>query len=243
MQTHLENSLDATVRELWGVLYARKRGYDGVPATRYRGVRMLKLADDLAAYEALLWDVRPELVIEVGSLDGGSALWFHDRLALLQASGLIERFAVVSIDREANPDRARIRTQTPGVDGGLRFIEGDALAPAVLDEVGALRSRYTTCMVVEDSRHDEATTLGALRAYGDLVSPGSFYVVEDGVVDIPELCAEIAPVRAARGQGSWPTGVRRAIDTWLTERDDFEMDRSREPIVTAIPWGFLRRSA
>ena len=106
-----------------------------------------------------------------------------------------------------------------------------------------MRARYASCLVVEDSRHDEATTLGALRAYADLVSPGSYYVVEDGVVDIPELCAEIAPVRAARGQDSWPTGVRRAIDAWLAERDDFEMDRGREPIVTAIPWGFLRRTA
>src|SRR5919112_6036301 len=96
--TRLEDALDFSIRDYWGALYAAKRGFQDVPPTKYRSFLMLKIPSDLFTYESILWDVRPELVVEIGTLEGGSALWFHDRLHLLKVKGLIKNFQVVSID-------------------------------------------------------------------------------------------------------------------------------------------------
>lgn len=241
--TRLEDALDFSIRDYWGSLYAAKRGFRDVPPTRYRGSLMLKIPSDLFTYESILWDVRPELVVEIGTLEGGSALWFHDRLHLLKVKGLIEDFQVVSIDLHPRLSEDGFFERYPDAAGTLKFLHGDARSKEIVEAVRDLRRGRGACLVVEDSAHDRATTLDLLRTYGDMVSVGSYFVVEDGVVDMPQLCDVIAPVRSARNQKSWPTGVGAAIGEWLSERKDFLIDRGREATVTCNPFGYLKRIA
>lgn len=241
--TRLEDALDFTIRDYWGSLYAAKRGFQDVPPTRYRGALMLKIPSDLFTYESILWDVRPELIVEIGTLEGGSALWFHDRLHLLKTKGLIEQFQVVSIDLHPPHPADAFFERYPDAAGTLRFLRGDARGEEIVATVRELSRSRGPCLVVEDSAHDKQTTLDLLRAYGDVVSVGSYFVVEDGVVDMPRLCDVIAPVRDGRQQQRWPTGVGAAISEWLAERPDFVVDRSREATVTCNPGGYLKRIA
>lgn len=239
--TRLEDSLEYSIREYWGSLYAAKRGLADIPPTRYRGLLMLKIASDLMAYENLLWEVRPELIVELGTLEGGSALWFHDRLHMLQVKGLIEKFMVVSVDLNSQAATPRFFERYPDAAGTLRFLKGDACDPAIVAEVSDYRRSAETCLVIDDSAHDKETTLAVLRLYGDFVSRGSYFVVEDGVVDMPQLCDVIVPVREARNQKPWPGGVLSAINEWVSTRDDFVIDRAREATVTCNPFGYLKR--
>lgn len=241
--TRLEDALDFSIRDYWGSLYAAKRGFQDVPPTRYRGFLMLKIPSDLFTYESILWEVRPELIIEIGTLEGGSALWFHDRLHLLKAKGLIENFQVISIDLDRRGPDDSFFERCPDAEGTLKFLHGDARAEEIVETVRELGRGRSRCLVVDDSAHDKTTTLGLLRAYGDLVSVGSYFVVEDGVVDMPRLRDAIAPVRNGRNQKSWPTGVGEAINVWLSEREDFRIDRGREATVTCNPCGYLKRIA
>lgn len=241
--TRLEDALDFTVRDYWGSLYAAKRGFQDVPPTRYRGALMLKIPSDLFTYESILWDVRPELIVEIGTLEGGSALWFHDRLHLLKTKGLIEQFQVVSIDLHPSMHADEFFERYPDAAGTLRFLQGDARDEEIVETVRGLGLGRRACLIVDDSAHDKETTLGLLRAYGDLVSVGSYFVVEDGVVDMPRLCDVIAPVRDERKQKRWPTGVGAAVSEWLSERPDFVIDRGREATITCNPCGYLKRVA
>jgi cephalosporin hydroxylase len=241
--TRLEDALDFSIRDYWGSLYAAKRGFQDVPPTNYRGSLMLKIPSDLFTYESILWDVRPELIVEIGTLEGGSALWFHDRLHLLKVKGLIENFQVVSIDLHPRQPDDGFFERCPDAAGTLKFLHGDARAEGIVETVRELGRSRAPCLVVDDSAHDKTTTLDLLRAYGDMVSVGSYFVVEDGVVDMPRLCDAIAPVRSERNQKSWPTGVGAAINEWLSERKDFRIDRSREATVTCNPCGYLKRIA
>jgi cephalosporin hydroxylase len=170
-------------------------------------------------------------VIELGTLDGGSALWFRDRLDALARYGRISRSpCVVSVDI----DHSRARAALDGRDvSGLTLIEGD-LADAraiarVIEAVGDGR-----CLVVEDTAHTYASTIAALRGYAQFVPVGGFMVIEDGVVDDPDLRFD-----------EWPRGVSPALREWLqtpagsvfTVRRDLELYG-----VTCHPRGFLQRS-
>lgn len=239
--TRLEESLEFSIREYWGALYAAKRGFADIPPTRYRGLLMLKIASDLVTYENILWEVRPELIVELGTLEGGSALWLHDRLHLLRMKGLIEKFTVVSVDINPQPSTEQFLERYPDAAGTLHFLKGDACDPAIVEAVSNYRRSSATCLVIDDSAHDKKTTLAALKLYSDFVSRGSYFVVEDGVVDMPQLCDVILPVREARNQKPWPGGVLSAINEWLSTRDDFVIDRAREATVTCNPFGYLKR--
>src|SRR5437763_15494898 len=63
----------------------------------YAGIPMLKFPEDLRVYEHLIWSARVEVVLELGTQNGGSALWFRDRLRTLAGYGQISRPRVVSL--------------------------------------------------------------------------------------------------------------------------------------------------
>lgn len=199
----------------------------------YAGVPMLKFPEDLRMYERLLWKSRPEVVIEVGCLEGGSALWLRDRMAALAGyGGPTPR--VICIDTDIDAARSNLAKADPDFESEITLVEGDILSAGtvslVRDAVGE-----ASCMVIEDSAHTYETTLASLKAFGDLVPDGGFFVVEDGYVDIEWM----------RPSADWPRGVQQAIDDWLEgEGSDFTRRRDLEAyILTCHPGGILQRSS
>lgn len=198
----------------------------------YVGVPMLKFPEDLRMYERLLWEAQPEVVIEVGGLEGGSALWLRDRMAAIAGyGGPTPR--VVCIDTDISSARANLTKADPGYESEITLVEGDILSAEtvslVRDAVGE-----ASCMVIEDSAHTYETTSASLEAFGDLVPNGGFFVVEDGYVDVEWM----------RPSEDWPRGVQQAIDDWLEgEGSGFTRRRDLEAyILTCHPGGILQRS-
>jgi cephalosporin hydroxylase len=129
----------------------------------YRGHHILKIPMDLWSYSELIAGDKPEVIVETGSYEGGSALYFADQQLL---AGLPRD--VISIDI-ARPDVAY-----PGV----RFIEGSSTDPEIVELVHkAVGGRR--CLVVLDSDHSTPHVAAELDAYHDLVEPGQHLVVED----------------------------------------------------------------
>ena len=209
--------------------YVRARGAQHVHDS-YAGVPMAKFPEDLRVYEHLLWLAAPDTVIELGTLWGGSAMWFRDRLVALRAYGRIDREPrVVSVD-VAQTEPRRVLAES-GNAAGIALVEGDLSDPAVADRVAALVGER--CLVVEDTAHTYDTTFAALEHYARFVAPGGFMVVEDGIVDEERV-----------RQPDWPRGVVPAIAAWLKTPAgaDFEVRRDLELYgVTCHPSGFLQR--
>lgn len=161
----------------------------------YRGLAMAKMPEDLSTYEHVIWATQPKVIIELGSgSTGGSGLWFADRLTTLCGGG-----RVISLEISGAP---KIE------DGRITFIRADLTDPEVVSRVFALAGDEPV-MVVEDSRHDYTTTLAALRLYSPLVRKGHFFVVEDTIVDEPDLTI------------FGDHGVKPAIDAFLAEEPRF----------------------
>ncbi len=218
--------LDQGMRSYW-LDRARQHTSDS-----YAGVPLSKFPEDLRVYEHLLWADRPDTVIEIGTHCGGSALWFRDRLRVLEAYGLVVDTRVVTIDLDAGPARHALGQADPAYAGTIHLVEGDVRQPELLEAVEPLVGGR--CFVVEDSAHEYDTTRAALERFSPFVAPGGYFVVEDGCVDIEEM----------RLADDWPRGVLPALGDWLaTEQGgDFRVRRDLELYgITCHPGGFLQR--
>ena len=171
----------------------------------------IKTAEDLARYRRVLAESQPDLIIECGTAYGGSALWFS-------------RFApVITIDIL---DRVGAEVKAAW-DGRVTQIIGDSVSGAVLNEV-CREHLPARVMVVLDSLHLTSHVRAEIRAYGPLVTPGCYLVVEDGI------CAWIP------GEGPGPLP---AIEEALYGHPNWIRDEEVESMfpVTMHPAGWWRR--
>ncbi len=79
--------------------------FDKQLRVNWLGVEVLKYPTDLLAYQEIIHEIRPDLIIETGTHQGGSALFFASIL------DLIGRGQVISIDvatRNTRPPHPRI---------------------------------------------------------------------------------------------------------------------------------------
>jgi len=207
----------------------------------YAGVPMTKFPEDLAVYAHLLWATRPNVVIEIGTYHGGSALWFRDQLRTLAAYGHVTHPRVISIDLDTERARESMASADPGFERDITLISSDVSDPELPDRVAELAPVGANCLVVEDAAHTRATTSAALAAFHRFVSPGGFFVVEDGCVDIDSMRLRRGLIRR---RAAWPRGVLPAIDDWLRTPAGSGFVRRRDLELygmTCHPGGFLQR--
>jgi cephalosporin hydroxylase len=184
--------------------------------TSWLGVPAQKCPLDLWIYQEILFELRPDVVVETGTASGGSAFF------MASVMDLIGHGKVVTIDiaeREQRPEHGRIR-----------YVKGSSTDAEVIAEAHRETERAKTVIVVLDSAHDTEHVLSELRSYSDFVTSGSYLIVEDTNVNGH-------PVLPAHGPGPW-----EAVDAFLTETDAFEVDLGWEKfLLTFNPRGYLRR--
>jgi cephalosporin hydroxylase len=140
----------------------------GTLKTKYKGLRLAKNPFDLVLYARLVEELRPGAIIEVGTSEGGSAVWFRDLCGRL---GLTDT-GVISID-----------LAPPALDyPGIRFFHGDATAPGTSFPSDVIRAAPRPWLVVEDSAHTYEAVSAVLTYFDSLFQRGDALVVEDGVV-------------------------------------------------------------
>jgi cephalosporin hydroxylase len=184
--------------------------------TYFLGVPLRKNPLDLWIYQELLAELRPDLIIETGTLFGGSAFY------LASVCDLLGHGAVVTVDikeRPGRPDHPRIT-----------YLTGSSVSSEILDDVVRRAKESDTVLVVLDSDHRRDHVLNELRAYGPMVTPGSYVVVEDTIVNGHPVWRDFGP------------GPMEAVDAFLAEAPEFEVDKAREKLLlSANLGGYLRR--
>jgi len=172
---------------------------------------------DLWVMQETIAEVKPALLIETGTNRGGSALFFAHLFDLMNHG------EVITIDVEKLHDLTHPR---------VTFLVGSSVAPAIVDAVRRrARSAKGPVMVTLDSDHREEHVRAELAAYAPFVTPGSFLLVQDGVIDT-------LPCFAGGRPGPLP-----AIEGFLRTNVEFELDaeRSRKFLISHHPKGWLRR--
>lgn len=197
---------------------------------RWLGLPIIQFPQDIVALQELTWAVKPDLVVETGVARGGSAILYASILELIGGPG-----RVIAIDIDIRAHNRRAIEEHP-LAGRVELLEGSSVDPAIVDRVAAEARTAERVMVVLDSNHTEDHVLSELRAYGPLVTPGSYLVVLDTVIE--RMPANAFPDRPW-GPGDNPM---TAVARYLEETDRFETDRAIDDrlLVSVAPGGYLR---
>ena len=193
------------------------------------------MPEDLVRLQELLWAGTPTVVIETGIAHGGS-LVFH--ASVLQALG---GGRVIGVDVEIRPHN-RVAIEAHPMFEHITMIEGSSTDEAVLAQVRSHLGPDDRVLVVLDSNHTRDHVRAELEHYAPLVSPGSWIVALDGVMQ------DLADVPGGREDWTW-NNPATAVQAFVAEHPEFELvrparpfDESRVPFdVTYGPSGFLRR--
>jgi cephalosporin hydroxylase len=196
---------------------------------KWLGLPIIQAPDDIVVMQEIIWETRPQVVIETGFARGGSAILYSSILTLI-GDGIV---VSVDIDIRAH-NRAAVEEHPLG--GRVRLVQGSSTAPETLDRVRALIPDGARVMVILDSNHVHQHVLQELRLYGPLVTAGQFLVVSDTVI-------EDIPLQTHRPR-EWGPGnnPKTALREYLHETDRFEPDPwyNSKVLVTSSRGGYLK---
>jgi cephalosporin hydroxylase len=184
--------------------------------TCWRGIPILKCPLDLWVYQEILYETRPDLIIETGTNNGGSA-HFLGSLFDLAGHGRIITIDLMEYPRKVCHPRVQYRL-------------GSSVSCEILEQVRAAARDAQRVMVILDSDHSAGHVSAELEAYHALVTPGCYLVVEDTNVNAH-------PVHPRHG-----AGPMEAVREFLKGHPEFQVDMTRQKFgLTFNPNGYLRR--
>ena len=213
---------------------------------RWLGRPVIQYPQDMAAMQELVWSVRPDLIIETGIAHGGSLILSASLLALLDVCDAIESGttidprksarSVIGIDIDIR-DQNRAAIAAHPMASRICMVQGSSIDPGIVAQIHAMAAGYRRVLVCLDSNHTHDHVLAELDAYAPLVTPGSYCVVFDTVVE--DMPKSLFPDRPW-GPGNNP---KTAVWQWLKSHPEFEIDRSipDKLQLTVAPDGYLRR--
>jgi len=222
------------------------------------GRPIIQYPQDMVAIQEMIWLIRPDLIIETGIAHGGSLILSASMLAMIDYCEAAEagktmdskasrrRVMGIDIDIRAH-NRAAIEAHP--LAHKIEMIEGSSIAPDIIARVHELTKGHEPILVCLDSNHTHDHVLAELEAYAPLVSPGSYCVVFDTIIE--ELPDNMFPDRPW-GKGNNPRTaareyLRRLKEEGRTAADgkplNFEIDKTiaNKLLITVSPDGYLRR--
>lgn len=212
----------------------------------WQGRPIIQYPQDIVAMQEIIWDVKPDLIIEMGIAHGGSLIFSASMLSLLDMCESIESGAMIKADvsnrkvlavdidiREHNKSAIEAHPMA----SRIQMIEGSSIDPEIIKQVHAIAKDYSRVLVCLDSNHTHDHVLAELEAYATLTSIGSYCVVFDTIVE--DLPFEMSPNRSW-GPGDSP---KSAVWEYLKHNDEFEIDKSidHKLLISVAPDGYLKR--
>jgi len=195
----------------------------------WMGRPIIQLPQDMMAMQEIIWQVKPDLVIECGIAHGGSIIYYA---SLLELQGHGE---VLGIDCDIRAHNREAIESHP-MSKRISMIEGSSVDLSVAEQVRSVAAGKKVILVL-DSNHTHDHVLQELRLYAPLVSVDSYCVVMDTVVE--DMPSAFFPERPW-GPGDNP---KTAVWAYLQENNDFEIDYQMQNklLLTVAPDGYLRR--
>lgn len=199
------------------------------------GRPIIQYPQDMIAMQEIIWQVKPDLIIETGIAHGGSLVFSASMLELVATCGGGEG-EVLGIDIEIRPHNRQAIESHPMIKR-IGMIEGSSVAPDIIAQVRDKARGKERILVCLDSNHTHEHVMAELDAYAPLASRGSYCVVFDTVVeDMP---------KDKSGDRPWGPGnnPKTAVHQWLKLHPEYQIDSviQNKLLISVAPDGYLKR--
>ena len=227
IQKMTENPQCAELTKKWFDLSSK---YEYSYHFTWLGRPIIQYPQDIIALQELIWQVKPDLIIETGIAHGGSLIFSASMLELLGGNG-----QVLGIDIDIRAHN-RVEIEKHPMFKRITMIQGSSTDPEITKKVYEFAKAKKKILVVLDSLHTHDHVAKELELYSPLVSKGSYLIVFDTIVeDMPDDSFPDRPW----GKGNNP---KTAVWEFLKKNDRFVIDKDIENklLITVAPDGFLK---
>lgn len=184
-------------------------------SSRWFGIKIFKNPLDLFVYQEIIFEVKPDVIVETGTAYGGSALFLASILDLLSKGKVL----TIEINRHRMPQHKRIK-----------YFYGSSTDPEIVRKIKSRIKKGDKVLVILDSDHKREHVLEEMQIYSKLVSVGSYLIVEDTNINGHPILEDFGP------------GPYEAVQSFLKKNMTFKVDQSREKfLLTSDPKGFLKK--
>jgi len=196
------------------------------------GRPIIQFPQDMLALQEIIWQVKPDLIIETGIAHGGSLIFSASMLELIGEGG-----QVLGIDIDIR-EHNKIEIEKHPMFKQIIMIEGSSIDNNIIHKVYDFVKNKKKVLVLLDSNHTHEHVLAELNAYAKLVSIGSYCIVYDTVIE--DMPKDYDWKNRTWGKGNNP---KTAVWKYLEENDNFEIDKSIQDklLITVAPDGYLKR--
>ena len=242
--TNLGKNIDAqSLSRVW----SRETNCNGYTYNfSWQGRPIIQYPQDMVAMQELIWQIKPDLIIETGIAHGGSLIFSASQLAQLDICDAIEagtmldpknsKRKVLGIDIDIRQHNRNAIEAHP-MASRIQMIQGSSIASDIIAQVIAVAQDYNRILVCLDSNHTHEHVLAELHAYAPLTSTGSYCCVFDTLIE--DMPADMFPDRPW-GPGNNP---KTAVWEYLKSHPEFEIDKQidHKLLISVAPDGYLRR--
>ena len=222
----------AEIAKLWVVSgWARKYSY----GFSWLGRPIIQLPDDMVRIQEAIYQVKPDVIVETGVAHGGSLIYYASICEML-GNG-----RVIGVDVEIRPHN-RQAIEQHALSKRITLIEGNSIGPDTVAKVKSMIKPSDKVMLILDSNHSRDHVAAELEAYCDIVTPGSYILSQDGVMQF------VAGMPRAQADWTWNNPIS-ANQGFLERHKEFEhrspprpFDETLEtPDCTHHPTGWMCR--
>ncbi len=218
---------DAWIRCGWDTKYVYSFTWMGRP--------IIQLPDDMVRVQEVIYQVKPDLIIETGVAHGGSLIFYA---SLCKA---MDKGRIVGIDIEIRPHN-RTAIEAHELSPLITLIEGSSVDAGIVEQVQDHIRPGETVLVLLDSNHTKDHVLAELEAYGPMVTKGSYIVATDGIM------AQVAGGPRSGPDWSWNNPIS-AVEAFVAAHPEFVVEEPAFPFnegvikdrVTYWPSAYLKR--
>ena len=196
----------------------------------WMGRPIIQYPQDMIAMQEIIWDVKPDLIIETGIAHGGSLIYYASILEL------IGKGEILGIDIDIREHNKKEIEHHP-MSKRINMMQGSSISDEIIEKVKGYAKEKKTVMVCLDSNHTHAHVLKELELYSPFVTVGSYLVAFDTIIE--ELPEDMYNDR------HWGIGdnPKTAVHEFLKRNDSFVINNEvdNKLLVSVAPDGYLKR--
>lgn len=196
------------------------------------GRPIIQYPQDMIAVQEIIWQIKPDLIIETGIARGGSLIFYASLLELIGDG------KVLGIDLDIRRHN-RIEIENHPLSKRIIMIEGSSVDEGIVKKVFQFARNKKRVLIILDSNHTHEHVLQEMEAYSPLVTKGSYLIVFDTIIEEISDPSKPSPYKRPWGKGNNP---KTAVKTFLKRSNRFVIDAQIENklMITVAPCGYLR---